>query len=90
MNSVLHEDTVKSNCASFTVDDFNQGNVKEVNFTPLSVFHLNIRSLSKHFDDLFSLFNVFSSNFPIIALSETWLCNTSDCSMFELPSYYLQ
>ena len=39
----------------------------------LSFFHINIKSLPKHYDELEIYLNSFSFKFSFIALSETWL-----------------
>ena len=38
----------------------------------LSLFHMNVRSLSLHFDELISTLSTLKINFDIIGLSETW------------------
>ena len=38
----------------------------------LSLFHMNVRSLSLHFDELISTLSTLKTNFDIIGLSETW------------------
>ena len=39
----------------------------------LSMFHMNIRSLPKHFDELQQYLNVLKYDFSVIGISETWL-----------------
>ena len=36
-----------------------------------SLFHMNIRSLSAHFDELLQLLGTFKFNFDVIGISET-------------------
>ena len=38
----------------------------------LSLFHMNVRSLSLHFDELFSTLATLKTNFDVIGVSETW------------------
>lgn len=51
-----------------------------------SIIHFNIRSLSKHYDDITYFQTLLSHNFSIICLSETWLSSCDD-TLFSLPSY---
>ncbi len=51
------------------------------------MIHFNIRSLSKHFEQLKDTLHTLG-HFTLIALSETWLKNTSP-DMFSLPGYSL-
>ena len=53
----------------------------------LTLIHFNIRSLSKHFEQLKDILHSLCE-FSLIALSETWLKNTSP-DMFSLPGYSL-
>ena len=52
----------------------------------LSLLHLNIRSINKHFDELKLLLDNNKPNFPLVGLTETWL--TSDSKhLFTLNDY---
>lgn len=53
----------------------------------LSAFHLNIRSMQKHFNELHCLLTVLKHNFYFIGLSEIWLTTTS-ANIFSLPGYH--
>ena len=52
----------------------------------LSFFHINIKSLPKHYDELEIYLNSLSFKISFIALSETWL---DECKqdLYELPNY---
>jgi len=50
----------------FTLEELNQ-------LSQLSALHLNIRSLSKHFDELCHLLNSFPFQLDLFACSETWI-----------------
>ena len=39
----------------------------------LSMFHMNIKSLPKHFDELQQYLNVLKYDLSVIGISETWL-----------------
>lgn len=51
----------------------------------LRIFHVNIRSVCKHFDELTVLLSQLSTKFDVIVLTESWLCKDND--MFQLPGY---
>ena len=51
------------------------------------VLHLNIRSLSNHFNELVSLIQEYTVTPIAICLSETWLKSIPDPSMFKLQGY---
>ena len=54
-----------------------------------SLIHLNIRSLSKHYDDLAALLTTTGCKFDIIGCSETWLNDMSYIDLFNLKGYKL-
>ncbi len=51
-----------------------------------STFHLNIRSLSRNYDNFIHYLSLLKHQFSIIALSETWL-NENSREMFKLFKY---
>ena len=51
----------------------------------LRIVHLNVRSLSKNYDELFILFD----NYDIILLSETWLNNSFDSRLINRTGFML-
>ena len=54
----------------------------------LSLFHMNIRSLSLHVDELYSLFSCLNVNFQVIGLSETKATvGSQNKTNLELPGY---
>lgn len=56
--------------------------------TLFSVFHLNIRSLPKNYDQLVNLLSTLNHTFSVIGLSESWLTeNSKESGLYELPSY---
>ena len=52
----------------------------------LSLFHLNIKSLSKHYDELDSYLDSLEYKFAFIGLSETWLDEDKQ-DFFDLENY---
>ena len=58
--------------------------------TDLSLLHMNVRSLSCHFDELQSLLVNLNINFHVIAISETWDSITRPISTnVNIPGYTL-
>ena len=61
-------------CDYFIEDSFNQmlrnENYSDADF---SLFHLNIRSLQRNFNNLINLLSLLDINFTLIGVSETWL-----------------
>ena len=62
----------------FTLEELNQ--LSHVVKPQLSALHLNIRSLSKHFDELCHLLNSFPFQLDLFACSETWISPQVDIS----------
>ena len=59
------------NCKYYDINDLN--NLNTENNSSLSLFHLNISSLSKHIDSLQNLLTSSKINFDVIAISESRL-----------------
>ena len=64
------------------------------NFKPfskysLSILHLNIRSINKHFEAFKQFYLSLNFNFSIVCFSETWAndININKSSSFQLPNY---
>ena len=73
-----------SNCICLTSSEFNK-----IPFPPdaFSAFHINIRSLPKHFDDLSEYLLSLNISFSAVAVSETWL-HKSNSDLFKIPGYH--
>lgn len=52
------------------------------------IFHVNIRSISKNFDELNILLDSLKTKFDIIVLSETW--QIKDIDVFHLNGYTIE
>ena len=53
------------------------------------IFHMNIRSLENHSDDLMMFIEDQKLNKPsVICLTETWLSDDSTLSLFQIPEYH--
>ena len=73
-----------SNCIYLTSSEFHK-----ISFPPdaFSAFHINIRSLRKHFDDLSEYLLSLNMLFSVVAVSETWL-QKSNSDLFNIPGYH--
>ena len=73
-----------SNCIYLISSEFNK-----IPFPPdaFSAFHVNIRSLPKHFDNLSEYLRSFNIFFSVVAVSETWL-HKSNSDLFNIPGYH--
>ena len=69
----------------FTLEELNQ--LSHVVKPQLSALHLNITSLSKHFDELCHLLNSFPFQLDLFACSETWITPQVDISSLQISGY---
>ena len=69
------EEMMKKKCQQQSIDNSN-----------FSVFHLNVRSLPKHFTELESYLNGLPIDFSVIGLTETWL-NESTADIYNMQGY---
>jgi retron-type reverse transcriptase len=51
-----------------------------------SVFHVNIRSIAKNFDNLLVMLQNLKKSFDVIVLSETWM-NRTNYTEYSIPGY---
>ena len=76
-----------SNCNYYKCKDFTTA-MSSTHCHNISSFHLNISSISKHFDKLISLLSLLQCNFSFIGISETRLIKDREPVLdFSLPSY---
>ena len=79
-------------CDYYHENSFNKHVVQKINQNSekkeshLSLFHTNIKSLSKHFDELELYLESLNYNFSFIGLTETWL-NDNNCDLFARDNY---
>ena len=73
------------NCQYYLEDSLNKkiANVTEKLF---SLFHHNIRSLPRHYNEITSFIDNLNIAFTVIGLSETWL-TTSNCDLYNFNGY---
>ena len=77
-----------SKCFYMSCRRFNSILSDNSNSICFSLFHLNIRSLNKHFVDLQGYLSTLNTSFWAIALSETWLEATSN-DLYNFSGYNL-
>ena len=77
------------NCKYYDVDEMHQIN-ELTNDKSLSLFHLNISSLSKHIESLENLISSTKIEFDVIAISESRISNDYDASNLNLVNYSLE
>ena len=51
--------------------------------------HLDVGSLSQHFQDLCNLLDSSAFVFDVIGCSETWFTTPTDANLFQIPGYTL-
>ena len=54
-----------------------------------SFFHMNIKSLPKHYDDLCILLESLSLRFSFVAITETWLSDHTN-ELYGMPNYTME
>ena len=69
----------------FTVDELNE--LSFVVKPHLSAFHLNVRSLSRHFSELIELLASIPFAFDFMAFSETWFTSETNIEELEILGY---
>ena len=73
-------------CAQYLSERQLRDKTKELEIDSFSIFHANIRSVNKNFEDLTFTLNEIQHKFHIIGLTETWLKSTPH-SMLSIPGY---
>ena len=73
-------------CDYYLEDQFISKVVGKKQCNQLSFFHLNVKSIPKHFDELEMYINSLKLEFTMIALTETWL-DKSKQDLYNMPKY---
>ena len=82
-NSAQHQmDGV--NCKYYDVEEFS---ALDVNNSEFLLFHMNIASLSKHFDELKTLLGQLRHDISVIGITETGFQDNVPLINFDLPGY---
>lgn len=83
---------------NFNLQSFNDDGIytlqELINFSSLvrpqfTAVHLNVRSLSQHFQDLCNLLDSSAFVFYVSECSETWFTTKTDANSFQIPGYTL-
>ena len=75
----------KLNCDYYLEDKF-RCQLDKIDESQLSLFHLNVKSISKHYDELELYLNSLNFKFSFIGLSETWLDDNKE-EFYDLKGY---
>lgn len=65
-------------------------NITKTNLHDMSLVHLNCRSIRKNFMKLLTMLRSFKHTFDVIAISETWLKDTDDISLYSIDGYDME
>ena len=82
--------TSNTKCNYYFEDSFKdclrKNNIVSESKLPLSLFHMNIRSLPKHFDELEIYLNSLNHEFSFIGITESWL-HKDNSELYGLSKY---
>ena len=70
-----------NSCQYYDIDQFNS-TIRTINNKDISLLHMNIRSLDRHWGEFISLLNSLDFNFDIIALTEIGTKNLKERTAF--------
>lgn len=83
LNCLQFTSNVATTCNYYNPQQF-ESLCKSIPHTFFSTCHLNIRSLSKNYDEFTNYISSFNDQFTIIALSETWLTESTEM-LLDIP-----
>ena len=83
--NIFPDHLVSINSKYHDINDFNKFNINKN--SSLATLHLNIASLTKHFEDLQNFLFLLKHSFDIIGISEHKITKGSKNSAFNLPGY---
>lgn len=83
-----HWNNVDSQQSNFVTDVSLRQKIKCIssNNNIFSVFHMNARSLSKHFDEISGMLHNIGHDFTVLGFTESWLNQSTD-QLYDLPGY---
>jgi hypothetical protein len=81
-----HEINNLCNSNYYNIDEFNNANSSQHKEKQCSMYHCNIRSVTKNGNNLSCHLNAIEQEFDVIALSETWL-NDNNHQIIGFPNY---
>ena len=71
-------------CKYYTDDQFNENVNTSGSF---NVIHLNARSIKANFENVKTFLDVLNCKFDVIAVSETWLCESDELEDYSIKNY---
>ena len=83
-NILFDTSNLLSNCIYLTTNEFNK--ISITSNDTFSLFHLNIRSFSKHFENLSEFLSTLNMSFSCIGISETWL-HEHNQALYNISGY---
>ena len=88
MQFYLESNYIKNTKCDYYIEDTFIKNIwnKQEDKRALSMFHMYIKSLPKHFDELQQYLNVLKYDFSVISISETWL-SENNADLYDLSWY---
>ena len=88
-NNIIETDSANFSSTSCKYMEYQDFNMETQNTkSNFSTLHLNISSMSKHFDEFCTLLSLLQHNFTFIGISETrFLKNQEPTSNFSIPGY---
>ena len=88
LNQVLSQTENNISCEQFEINEFKKIKIKQYEF---SLMHLNMLSLSSHFNELVTFLNVLETKFHIICITESRLSQkTPLTSNIIIPGYNIE
>ena len=88
MQFYLESNYIKNTKCDYYIEDKFVKNISKIQEQKrvLSMFHMNIKSLPKHFGELQQYLNMLEYDFSLIGISETWL-NENNTDLYDLNGY---
>ena len=88
MQFYLESNYIKNTKGDYYIEDTFVKNISKIQEQKraLSMFHMNIKSLPKHFDELQQYINMIENDFSVIGISKTWL-NENNADLYDLNGH---
>lgn len=80
------------NCLIYDCGYFDSANINSADCSncELSLFHLNIRSLNKHANDVTNYVSTLDHHFDVYGFTETWFRSDADANLIDLDGYTVE
>lgn len=76
-------------CQYYTNENI-ESHEPNINKCNMSLFHSNIRSLNKHYDDIANYLSSLQHHFDIYGFSETWFTSDNDANIVDIGDYSIE